>query len=132
MFDVCEFNRMMFDTDELTKRIAERFPHSSVHVLDRQTWYVAELPEPIAGRRSEQLGSVASTTSCTCGGLRILGNPQTGERRRNLVRRNSLTEQVALRLTATERIQVLRLLGGLHTLGDRVEIERGAHRDDRP
>ncbi len=47
VFDVCEFNRLMFDTDELTKRIAERFPHSDVEVLDRQTWYVAKLPEPI-------------------------------------------------------------------------------------
>jgi hypothetical protein len=50
VFDVCEFNRMMFDTDELTKRIAERFPRSAVDVLDRQTWYVAELPEPIPPR----------------------------------------------------------------------------------
>jgi hypothetical protein len=51
VFDVCEFNRMMFDTDELTKRIASSFPRSAVEVLDRQTWYVAALPEPIPGSR---------------------------------------------------------------------------------
>jgi hypothetical protein len=47
VFDICDFNRQTFDTDRLTQRIAENFPHSNVGVLDRQTWYVAELPEPI-------------------------------------------------------------------------------------
>lgn len=47
VFDICDFNRQAFDTDRLTQRIADNFPHSSVGVLDRQTWYVAELPEPI-------------------------------------------------------------------------------------
>lgn len=47
IFDVCEFNRVTFDTDVLAERIASNFPRSSVEVLDRQTWYVAELPEPI-------------------------------------------------------------------------------------
>ncbi len=51
VFDVCEFNRTMFDTDLLAKRIADNFPRSSVELLDRQTWYVAELPEPIPGYR---------------------------------------------------------------------------------
>ena len=49
VFDVCEFNRVMFGTDELTERIAGNFPHASVEVLDRQTWYVAHLPEPLPG-----------------------------------------------------------------------------------
>jgi hypothetical protein len=47
VFDICEFNRLAFDTDALTQRIADNFPHSSVKVLDRQTWYVADLPHPI-------------------------------------------------------------------------------------
>jgi hypothetical protein len=47
VFDICDFNREMFDTDKLTQRIADNFPRSAVKVLDRQTWYVAELPEPI-------------------------------------------------------------------------------------
>lgn len=47
VFDMCEFNRETFDTDVLTQRIADNFPRSSVKVLDRQTWYVADLPEPI-------------------------------------------------------------------------------------
>jgi hypothetical protein len=47
VFDICEFNRQLFDTDALTRRIAGNFPRSEVQVLDRQTWYVAELPEPI-------------------------------------------------------------------------------------
>ncbi len=47
VFDVCEFNRTMFDVDSLSARIAGLFPRSNVAMLDRQTWYVAELPEPI-------------------------------------------------------------------------------------
>jgi hypothetical protein len=47
VFDVCEFNRTMFDTDALTGRIASNFPNSTYDVLDRQTWYVAHLPEPL-------------------------------------------------------------------------------------
>ena len=50
VFDACEFNRTSFGADELAQRIADRFPHSSLEVLDRQTWYVAELPEPIPPR----------------------------------------------------------------------------------
>jgi hypothetical protein len=49
VFDICDFNREMFDTDTLTQRIASAFPRSSVEVLDRQTWYVAELPEALPG-----------------------------------------------------------------------------------
>lgn len=47
VFDTCEFNRQMFDTDNLTRRIARGFPNSSVVELDRQTWYAMELPEPM-------------------------------------------------------------------------------------
>ncbi len=46
-FDVCEFNRALFDADALASRIASQFPRSHVGVVDRQTWYVAELPEPL-------------------------------------------------------------------------------------
>jgi hypothetical protein len=46
-FDICEFNRTAFDTDTLTGRIASQFPRAQVGVVDRQTWYVAELPEPL-------------------------------------------------------------------------------------
>jgi hypothetical protein len=46
-FDVCEFNRTLFDADALASRIASQFPRSHVGVVDRQTWYVAELPEPL-------------------------------------------------------------------------------------
>jgi hypothetical protein len=47
VFDICEFNRVTFGTDVLTQRIADNFPRSNLQILDRQTWYVAELPEPI-------------------------------------------------------------------------------------
>lgn len=47
VFDVCEFNRTTFAAEELARRVAEGFPRSSVDVLDRQTWYVAHLPEPL-------------------------------------------------------------------------------------
>jgi hypothetical protein len=49
VFDICDFNREMFGAEQLSQRIADNFPRSSVEVLDRQTWYVAELPEPIPG-----------------------------------------------------------------------------------
>jgi hypothetical protein len=47
VFDVCDFNRNTFGAEKLAHRIADSFPRSNVRVLDRQTWYVAELPEPI-------------------------------------------------------------------------------------
>ncbi len=47
VFDICDFNRTMFDTDQLVNQIAGAFPQGSVSVVDRQTWYVADLPEPI-------------------------------------------------------------------------------------
>lgn len=45
--DTCEFNRTTFDTDNLARRIGEGFPNCTVSVLDQQTWYAAELPEPL-------------------------------------------------------------------------------------
>jgi hypothetical protein len=47
VWDVCESNRQMLNMDRLAEKIASNFPRSSVGVLDRQTWYVAELPEAI-------------------------------------------------------------------------------------
>ena len=49
VFDICDFNRKTFGAERLAQRIADNFPRSAVQVLDRQTWYVAELPEPIPG-----------------------------------------------------------------------------------
>ena len=49
VFDVCDFNREVFGAEKLAQRIADNFPRSAVQVLDRQTWYAAELPEPIPG-----------------------------------------------------------------------------------
>ena len=46
-FDICDFNRMAFDSDSLAERIAGQFPGGSVEIVDQQTWYVAELPSPI-------------------------------------------------------------------------------------
>ncbi len=51
VFDVCDFNRQTFGVDEMSHRIASNFPRSSVEVLDRQTWYVAHLPEPLLDER---------------------------------------------------------------------------------
>ena len=47
IFDVCEFNRNLHDTDKLAAYIASAFPRSEVEVADRQTWYAVRLPEPI-------------------------------------------------------------------------------------
>ncbi len=49
IFDICDFNRLMFNADVLTQKIADHFPNSSMEVLDRQTYYVANLPKPIPG-----------------------------------------------------------------------------------
>jgi hypothetical protein len=51
VWDLCEYNREAFDTERVMARIVHNFPRSSMGVLDRQTWYVAELPEPIADSR---------------------------------------------------------------------------------
>lgn len=51
IYDICDFNREAFGAETLMERIADNFPRSSVGVLDRQTWYAAELPEPIADAR---------------------------------------------------------------------------------
>jgi hypothetical protein len=51
IFDVCDFNRQVFGVDEMSQRIASNFQRASVEVLDRQTWYVAHLPEPIPDER---------------------------------------------------------------------------------
>lgn len=49
IFDICEFNRLAFDTDALVGRIGSNFAMSEVGIIDRQTWYAAELPNPILG-----------------------------------------------------------------------------------
>jgi hypothetical protein len=50
VFDMCEFNRTMFAAEQVAEQIASVFPRSNVSTIDRQTWYVAELPEPIPER----------------------------------------------------------------------------------
>jgi hypothetical protein len=49
VIDICDFNRQLFGAERLIQRLADNFPRSMTQVLDRQTWYVAELPEPIPG-----------------------------------------------------------------------------------
>ncbi len=49
VYDVCDFNRTTFSSEEVAQRIADSFPRSNLQVLDRQTWYAAELPEPLPG-----------------------------------------------------------------------------------
>jgi hypothetical protein len=51
VYDVCDYNRKVLDTDTLHQTIAANFPRSTATVLDQQTWYVAELPEPIPDPR---------------------------------------------------------------------------------
>ncbi|MGB3735870.1 MAG: hypothetical protein WA964_12990 [Ilumatobacter sp.] len=47
IFDTCKFNRDNFAADEIIGHIAANFPNSEWSVIDQQTWYVAELPEPL-------------------------------------------------------------------------------------
>ncbi len=49
IFDTCRFNRDNFGADDIVDHIAARFPRSSWKVIDQQSWYAAELPEPIPG-----------------------------------------------------------------------------------
>lgn len=49
IFDTCKFNRDIFGADEIVDHIAGRFPNSSWSVIDQQSWYAAELPEPLPG-----------------------------------------------------------------------------------
>ena len=63
VFDICDFNREVFGAEKLAQRIADNFPRSAVQVLDRQTWYVAELPEPIPGHPTVPTASLAARPS---------------------------------------------------------------------
>ncbi len=47
IFDMCRFNRDFFEGDTLVENIAANFPNSSWKVIDQQTWYAAELPQPL-------------------------------------------------------------------------------------
>ena len=47
IFDTCRFNRDNFGADDIVDHIAARFPRSSWSVIDQQSWYAAELPEPV-------------------------------------------------------------------------------------
>ena len=47
IFDTCKFNRDNFGADDIIQHIAANFPKSNCSVIDQQTWYVAELPEPL-------------------------------------------------------------------------------------
>ncbi len=48
VFDCCKFNRDAFDVDSLVERIAAQFPGSTLQVIDQQTFWAAELPNPIS------------------------------------------------------------------------------------
>jgi hypothetical protein len=50
IYDMCEYNRQVGRVDALATQMSRLFPNSKVSIVDTQTWYVAELPEPIAGR----------------------------------------------------------------------------------
>ncbi len=47
IFDTCKFNRDNFGADDIIGHIAANFPSSNWSVIDQQTWFVAELPEPL-------------------------------------------------------------------------------------
>lgn len=47
IFDTCKFNRDNFGADGIIEHIASNFPQSNCSIIDQQTWYAAELPEPL-------------------------------------------------------------------------------------
>jgi hypothetical protein len=46
-FDICQFNVESYDAEKIIAGIAANFPNSRWGEVDRQIWYVAELPEPL-------------------------------------------------------------------------------------
>ena len=135
VFDICDFNREVFGAEKLAQRIADNFPRSAVQVLDRQTWYVAELPEPIPGHpvrrstaslaaRPEVVAAVRAASGHAGLDDRVPGNAETGERRWHLVERHRRREQVALGLGAAELEQSRCLIVRLDAFGDRDHSER--------
>ncbi len=49
IFDVCQYNRTNRDADAMAQLAASMFPGGSVGHIDSQTWYAAELPNPLPG-----------------------------------------------------------------------------------
>jgi hypothetical protein len=47
VFDVCNFNRTELAGDALAEFLVAQFPGASVGVVDQQSWFVAELPNPL-------------------------------------------------------------------------------------
>ncbi len=47
IFDTCKFNRDNFGADDIIEHIASNFPNAKTSVIDQQTWFAAELPEPL-------------------------------------------------------------------------------------
>jgi hypothetical protein len=49
LFDMCKFNRENGSLDVNLGRLARPFKHSSMSLVDQQTWFAVELPEPLEG-----------------------------------------------------------------------------------
>ena len=47
IFDVCSFNRVQASLDDNLRRLAQSFPNSSMDLLDQQSWFAIEVPEPL-------------------------------------------------------------------------------------
>ena len=62
LFDVCSFNRENGSLDQNLGRLVRPFPHSSMSMVDQQTWFAIELPETIT---SSQHRSPLVTTTTT-------------------------------------------------------------------
>jgi hypothetical protein len=48
VFDVCSFNRERASLDENLRRLAQPFPHSTMELLDQQSWFAIAVPEPLS------------------------------------------------------------------------------------
>ncbi|MFT3854909.1 MAG: hypothetical protein QM733_19550 [Ilumatobacteraceae bacterium] len=47
VFDVCAFNREHASLDDNLRRLARSFPNSSMDLVDQQSWFAIEVPEPL-------------------------------------------------------------------------------------
>lgn len=56
LFDVCSYNREQKRVDEGLGRIASPFPNSNMTLVDQQSWFAVELPEPLDDVRSLRIG----------------------------------------------------------------------------
>lgn len=58
VFDMCSFNREHSALDQSLARLARPVKNSSMAIVDQQTWFAIELPEPLELEHSRDRGAI--------------------------------------------------------------------------